>query len=67
MTTRNPAFSLTLYLTGVQFRGELRYVGHVGALKIKCRPIRTREIAGVRFQDELYVISHFLDITETGN
>ena len=32
----NPAFCLALYLTGVHFRGELQYVGHVGEQKIKC-------------------------------
>ena len=54
MTIRNPAFCLALYLTGVHFRGELQHVGLVGEQKIKCRPIRTREIAGVRLQDKLY-------------
>ena len=36
MTIGNPAFGVTLYLTGVHFRGELQYVGHVGEQKIKC-------------------------------
>ena len=50
MIIGNPAFFLAFYLTGVHFRGELlQHVGHVGKQKIKCRPIRTREIAGVRF------------------
>ena len=48
MAIGNPAFCLALYLTGVHFRGELQQVGHVGEQKIKCRSIRTREIAGVR-------------------
>ena len=48
MTIGNSVFCLTLYLTGVHFRGELLQVGHVGKQKIKCRPVRTREIAGVR-------------------
>ena len=48
MTIRNPAFCLALYLAGVDFRGELQHVGHVGEQNIKYRPIRTREIAGVR-------------------
>ena len=54
MTIRNPAFCLLLYLTGVHFRGELLYVGDVSQQKIKCRPIRTREIRGVSFSDVLY-------------
>ena len=54
MTVRNPAFCLALYLTGVHFRGKLQYVGHTGGQKIKCRPIRTQEIGGVIFQEELY-------------
>ena len=48
MKIGNPAFCLALYLTGVHFRGELEHVGHVGKQKIKCRPIRIREITGVR-------------------
>ena len=48
-------FCLVLYLTGVHFPGELQYVGHVDRKKIKCLPIRTREIGGVRLQEELYV------------
>ena len=36
MTIGNPAFGVTLYLTGVHFRGELQHVGHVGEQKIKC-------------------------------
>ena len=48
MTIANPAFCLALYLTGVHFQGDLQDAGHVGEQKIKCRPIRTREIAGTR-------------------
>ena len=48
MTIGNPAFCLALYLTDVHFRGELQHVGHVGKQKIRCRPIGTREIVGVR-------------------
>ena len=40
VTVGNPAFCLALYLTGVHFRGELQYIGHVGEKKIKCQPIR---------------------------
>ena len=55
MTIGNPAFGITLYLTSVYFRGELQHVNHVGGQKIKWRTIRTREIVGVRLQEELYV------------
>ena len=48
VTIGNPAFCLFLYLTGVRFRGELQQVGDVSDQKIKCLPIRTREIGGVR-------------------
>ena len=48
MTIGNSAFCLALYLTGVYFRGELQHGGHADEQKIKCRPIRTREIAGAR-------------------
>ena len=57
MAIGNSAFCLALYLTGVHFRGELQHVGQVGEQIINCRPIRTRETAGVRLQDELYVLS----------
>ena len=43
-----------LYSTGAHFRGKLQHVGDVSEWKIKCGPIRTREIGGVRLQDELY-------------
>ena len=48
VTIGNPAFCLALYLTGVHFQGELQHVGDVSEQKIDCRPIRTREIGGVR-------------------
>ena len=54
MTIGNRAFCVVVYLTGVHFWGELQHVGHVGGQKMKCRPIRTQEIGGVRLQDELY-------------
>ena len=54
ITVRTLAFCLTVSLTGVHFRGKLQYVSHVGGQKIKCRPIRTREIGGARLQEELY-------------
>ena len=52
VTIGNQAFCLALYLTGVHCRGELQHLGHVGVQKVKCRLIRTREICGVRLQDE---------------
>ena len=55
VTVGNLAFCLALYLTGVHFRGKLQHVGDVSEQKIKCRPIRTREIGGVRLQGELYI------------
>ena len=48
VTIGNPDFGLTLYLTGVHFPGEVQHVDHVGEQKIKCQPIRTQEISGVR-------------------
>ena len=54
MTIVHPAFCLFLYLTGVHFRGELQHGGDVSQQKIKCRPIRTREIDGVTLSDVLY-------------
>ena len=54
MTIIDPAFCLFLYLTGVHFRGELQHGGDVSQQKIKCRPIRTREIRGVSLSDVLY-------------
>ena len=55
MTIGNPAFCLFLYLIGVHFRGELQHGDDVSQEKIKCQPIRTREIAGVSLSDVLYV------------
>ena len=49
VTIGNPAFCLALYLTGVHLRGELQHVGDASEQKIKFRPIRTREIGGVRW------------------
>ena len=43
----NPSFCLSLYLTGVHFRGELQHVGNVSEQKIKCWSIGTQEIGGV--------------------
>ena len=57
MTIGNPGFFLALYLTGVHFRAELQHVGDVSEQKFKCRPIRTREIGGVRLSEALYVSS----------
>ena len=54
MTLGNPALCLFLDLTGVHFWGELQHGGDVSQQKIKCRPIRTREIGGVSFSDVLY-------------
>ena len=54
VTIGNPAFCLFLYLTGVHFRGKLQHIGDVSQQKIKCRPIRTREIGGVTLSDILY-------------
>ena len=56
MTIGNLAFFLSLYLTGVHFRGELQHGGDVSQQKIKCRPIRTQEIGAVSSSDVLYVI-----------
>ena len=48
MTNGIPTFCLAFYLTGVHFRAKLQPIDHVGEQKIKSRPIRTREKAGVR-------------------
>ena len=53
MAIGNRAFSLALYLIGILFRGELQHVVDVSEQKFKCRPIRTREIGGVRLSEEL--------------
>ena len=47
MTIGNPAF--------VHFRGELQHVGAIIQQKIKCQPIRTREIGGATLSDVPYV------------
>ena len=54
MTTVYPAFCLFLYLTGLHFRGELQHGGDISQQKIKCRPIRIREIGGALLSDVLY-------------
>ena len=54
MTIENPAFCLFLYLTGVHFRGKLQHGGDVSQQKIKCRPIRAREIGDASLSDVLY-------------
>ena len=43
-------------LTDVYFRGELQHGGDVKKQKIKCRPIRTREIGGVSLSEALHII-----------
>ena len=53
MTISNPAFCF-VYFTGAHFRGKLQHVGNVSEQKIKCRPIRTREIGSVTLSDVLY-------------
>ena len=55
MTIATLAFRLALYLTAVHFRSQLQHTGDVGEQKIKCRPIRTRKVGGVRLQDELFM------------
>ena len=42
------------YLTGVHFRGELQHGGDFSQQKIKCWPIRTREIGRVSVSDVLH-------------
>ena len=54
VTIGNPPFCLALYLTAVHFRDELQHVGDVSEQKIKCRPIRTREIGGKPILLNLY-------------
>ena len=38
----------------MHFRGELQHIGHAGKQKIKCGPIRTREVTDIRLLDKLY-------------
>ena len=54
VTIGNPDFCLALYLTGIHFWADLQPASHVGEQKIKYRPIRTREIGGIRLQEKLY-------------
>ena len=46
------------YISDVHFRGKLQHRGHVGEQKIKCQPIRARQISGLWLQDELYEVDH---------
>ena len=62
MTNGNSAFFLVLYLTSVHFWGELQHLGEVSEQKFKWRPIRTREIGGVRSSEELIVESPFKNV-----
>ena len=48
VTIGNPVFCLFLHLTEIHFRGELQQVGDVSEQKIKCLPIRNRELGGFR-------------------
>ena len=41
----------------VHFRDELQHAGDLGKQKIKCGPIRTPEINGIRLLDELHINS----------
>ena len=61
MRITDPAFCLFLYLTGVHFQGELQHGGETSQQKIKCQPIRTREIGGVSLSGVLYVNSRVLN------
>ena len=58
-------FCLFLYLTGVHFPGELQHSGDVSEWKIKCWPIRTREIGGVSLSDVLYDKHTFVNLDFT--
>ena len=60
MTIGKPAFCF-------HFRGELQHSGDVTQQKLKCRPIRTREIAGVSLSGVLYVTSRFLTLCSKCN
>ena len=51
VTIGNPAFCLSLYLTAVHFRSELQQDDNASLQKIKCQPIKTREIGGVTLSD----------------
>ena len=55
VTIENSAFCLALYLIGVHFSRRVTALLSRGwGKKIKCRPIRTREIGGFKLQKELY-------------
>ena len=66
VTIRGPAFCLALYLAVVHFQSKLQHVGHVGEQKIKCRPIRTQEIAGFRLYNKLYDIERHSQWSKSG-
>ena len=53
-------------MTGVHFRGELQHVGDVSKQKIKCRPIRSREIGGVTLSDVLYAMKDYHNVCLKG-
>ena len=53
------SFSPRLYLTGVNFRGELQHVGHVSEQKMKFGPIRNWEITNITLLDKLYANNIF--------
>ena len=57
VTIGNLAFCLAVYLTSIHFWGKFQHFGmsRVSKEKNKCRPIRTKEIGGVRLSEELYV------------
>ena len=63
----NPGFFLFLHLTDVHFRLELQHVGDVNQQKIKCQPIRTREIGGVSLSDVLYGRTQYIVHKAQGN
>ena len=65
VTFGNSDFCLALYLTAIHFRGELQHVGDVSERKIKCQPIKTREIGGARLSEELYVTVKYIQILHT--
>ena len=54
LTIGKPAFCLAVYLTRIHFRDELKHVGDVSDQKVKCRPIRTQEIGGVRLSETVW-------------
>ena len=64
VTIWNPYFCPVFYLTGAHFLGEPQHVRDVSQQKIKCWPIRTREIGGVTLADVLYKKQKYLDIRD---